>query len=134
VARNLKRAVSKGFNDCRVIPLQNDKLLVGWQQYEDDGTPCMAESSQVAVKFDTSLLNRIRDEIITRGHPSLTTSSKPPDATKGCLAVDPAGRLAGASPNPSRTAASSGFRRQTGPLPRRAANSPTSRIRVDALP
>jgi hypothetical protein len=66
VARHLKRVVSKGFNSCRVIPVKNDQLLAGWMQYEDDGTPCMAESSQLAVQFDTSLLDRIPDKVITR--------------------------------------------------------------------
>jgi hypothetical protein len=49
-----------------VLPLENDQLLVGWQQIELDGTPCMTASSQVAVQFDTSLLDRIPDKVITQ--------------------------------------------------------------------
>jgi hypothetical protein len=107
VARHLKRVVSNGFNDCKVIPVQNDKLLVGWQQYEDDGTPCMAESSQVAVLFDTKLLDRIPDKVITRavltydekqatgcnqglpgGGPCWTSGSRQPEPKpNGCIVV-----------------------------------------------
>jgi len=107
VGRQLKRVVSKGFNDCRVLPVENAKLLVGWQQYEDDGTPCMAESSQAAVQFDTSLLDRIPDKVIARavltydekqatgcniglpgGGPCWTSGSRQPEPKpNGCVVV-----------------------------------------------
>jgi hypothetical protein len=107
VGPHLKRVVSRGFNDCKVIRVQNDRLLVGWQQYEDDGTPCMAESSQLAVQFDTKLLDRIPDKVITRavlsydekqatgcnqglpgGGPCWTSGSRQPEPKpNGCIVV-----------------------------------------------
>lgn len=120
VGRQLKRVVSRGFNDCKVIRVQNDKLLVGWQQYEDDGTPCMAESSQVAVQFDTKLLDRIPDKVINRavlsydekqaagcnqglpgGGPCWTSGSRQPEPKpNGCVVVrTPSIDWAGSPPN-----------------------------------
>jgi hypothetical protein len=107
VARSLKRAVSRAFNDWKVFPSQNDQLLVGWQQIELDGTPIMTASSQVAVQFDTSLLDRIPEKVITEailtydekqatgcnhglpgGGPCWTSGSRQPeDKPNGCVVV-----------------------------------------------
>jgi len=120
VASSLKRVVSRGFNSCRVIPKQNHELLVGWLQYEDDGTPCMAESSQVAVQFDTKLFERIPDKVINRavliydeqqatgcnvglpgGGPCWTSGSRRPEnKPNGCVVVRiPATNWAVSPPN-----------------------------------
>jgi hypothetical protein len=113
--------------------LENDQLLVGWQQIELDGTPCMTASSQVAVQFDTSLLDRIPDKVIT--HVVLTYDEQQATGCNQGLPGGTAGRLAAASPRTSRTAVSSfGFPRPTGPPSRRTASFPTSHIRVDAPP
>jgi hypothetical protein len=107
VARSLKRPVSRDFNDCKGHPLQNDQLLVGWQQIELDGTPCWAASSQVAVEFDTWLLDRIPNKVINEavltydetqafgcnqglpgGGPCWTSGSRQPeDKPNGCVVV-----------------------------------------------
>ncbi len=107
MASHLKRVVSRGFNSCRVFPKQNDELLVGWMQYEDDGTPCMAESSQVAVQFDTRVFERIPGKVVNRavliyderqasgcnvglpgGGPCWTSGSRQPEnKPNGCVVV-----------------------------------------------
>jgi hypothetical protein len=90
-----------------VLPLENDQLLVGWQQIELDGSSCMTASSQVAVQFDTSLLDRIPDKVITQvvltydeqqatgcnqglpgGGPCWTSGSREPeDKPNGCVVI-----------------------------------------------
>ena len=66
VGRSMKRHVWKTFNDCTSFPVASDQLLVGWEQIELDGSPCFAASTQVAVQFDTSLLDRIENKVVNR--------------------------------------------------------------------
>jgi hypothetical protein len=77
VARTLPHVRLRVFQ-CTVVPRKSDKLLAGWQQYEQDGDPCFSETTDLAVKFDTSLLGRIQDEMITRA--VLTYDERPATA------------------------------------------------------
>jgi hypothetical protein len=51
---------------CGLRTTTSKELLVGWAQIERDDEPCVSETNDLAVKFDTSLLRRIQDEMITR--------------------------------------------------------------------
>jgi hypothetical protein len=66
VDRSMKRHVWKTFGDCTATPLQNDQLLVGWEQIELDGDPCFAATTQIAVQFNTSLLDNIEDKVVNQ--------------------------------------------------------------------
>jgi hypothetical protein len=107
VARSMKRHVWKTFNDCTASSLQNDQLLVGWEQTDLDGSPCFAASTQLAVQFNTSMLDSIEDKVITQavlvyeetqatgcrvglpgGGPCWTSGSgQPEDKPNGCVVV-----------------------------------------------
>ena len=103
VGRSMKRHVSKTFNDCTSSPVASELLLVGWEQIELDGGPCFAASSQLAVQFDTSLLDRIENKVVNRavlvydevqaigcnngGACWTSGSGRPEDKPNGCVVV-----------------------------------------------
>jgi hypothetical protein len=103
VAGSMKHLVWKTFNDCTAPPVANDQLLVGWEQIELDGSPCFAASTQLAVQFDTSLLDRIENKVVNRavliydevqaigcnngGACWTSGSGQPEDKPNGCVVV-----------------------------------------------
>jgi hypothetical protein len=103
VGSSMKRHVWKTFNDCSAGFVASDQLLVGWEQIELDGSPCFAASSQVAVLFDTSLLDRVENKVINRavlhydevqaigcnngGACWTSGSGQPEDKPNGCIDV-----------------------------------------------
>jgi len=67
VADHLQRHASRTFNDATLLPLgQTDDLMVGWQQLKFDGSPQMTASFQVAVQFNTSLLDQIPNKQVNQ--------------------------------------------------------------------
>jgi hypothetical protein len=67
VADLLERNVSRAFNDATLLPkAETDDLMVGFQQLEFDGSPQVTASWQVAVQFNTSLLDQIPNKQVDR--------------------------------------------------------------------
>lgn len=78
--RNVSRALD---NDATLLPLpETDDLMVGWQQLEFDGSPLMTASWQVAVQFDTSLVDL--DRISGEGRIDQTVLTYDEEQATGC--------------------------------------------------